>query len=301
MPVTYADVWEFWLRYREIAAAVDFITIHILPYWEDFPIPAQDAAAHVDAIRKQVAAAFPDSEILIGEFGWPSAGRMREGALPSRANQARAVQEVLAQAKRDELPGQCDRGLRPALEATARRHGRGTLGRCTMPMTGRPNSAGEAGLQPSRTGAGRPAAAWRSRPRSSPPRCRARRRRRGRTCCPACGSHRRDGVRVRNARSAGRSRTSALESLTQRRLAALPGLGAASRWSPRWLARPRAASGMRLPSFRAHAGPHGAAPALPRCRFVLGSLLIVLAVLAMQAALGLVLRSALPGFSVRAA
>ena len=101
MPVTYADVWEFWLRYREIATAVDFITIHILPYWEDFPIPVERAAAHVGSIRRQVAAAFPNREILIGEFGWPSAGRMREGALPSRANQARIVQEVLAQAKRD--------------------------------------------------------------------------------------------------------------------------------------------------------------------------------------------------------
>ena len=101
MPVTYADVWEFWLRHREIAAAVDFITIHILPYWEDFPIPARDAARHVDAIRQQVAAAFPGREIFVGEFGWPSAGRMREGALPSPANQARTMQEVLALAKRE--------------------------------------------------------------------------------------------------------------------------------------------------------------------------------------------------------
>ena len=89
MPVTYADVWEFWLRNREVAAAVDFITIHILPYWEDFPIPAQDAARHVDAIRGRSSSAFPGREIFLGEFGWPSAGRMREGALPSPANQAR--------------------------------------------------------------------------------------------------------------------------------------------------------------------------------------------------------------------
>ena len=101
MPVTYADVWEFWLRNRELAAAVDFITIHILPYWEDLPIPARDAARHVDAIRKQVVAAFPGKEVLVGEFGWPSAGRMREAALPSRVNQARALQEVVAQARRD--------------------------------------------------------------------------------------------------------------------------------------------------------------------------------------------------------
>lgn len=95
LPVTYADVWEYWLRNREIYEAVDFITIHILPYWEDFPIRARYAAAHVEQIRKRVAVAFPSKEILIGETGWPSAGRMRDGALPSRANQARVVSDIL--------------------------------------------------------------------------------------------------------------------------------------------------------------------------------------------------------------
>ena len=101
MPVTYADVWEFWLRNRDVASAVDFITIHILPYWEDFPIPARDAAAHVDAIRAQIVAAFPGKDVFVGEFGWPSAGRMREGALPSPVNQARTMHEVLDHAKRE--------------------------------------------------------------------------------------------------------------------------------------------------------------------------------------------------------
>ena len=101
VPVTYADVWEFWLRNRDVAAAVDFITIHILPYWEDFPIAARDAAAHVDSIRRRVVAAFPGKEVIIGEVGWPSAGRMREGALPSPANEARVIQDVLALGKRD--------------------------------------------------------------------------------------------------------------------------------------------------------------------------------------------------------
>jgi len=40
VPVTYSDVWEYWLRYRELNDAVDFVTIHILPYWENVPIPA---------------------------------------------------------------------------------------------------------------------------------------------------------------------------------------------------------------------------------------------------------------------
>jgi len=99
VPVTYADVWEYWLRYREIYDVVDFITIHILPYWEDFPIRAKYAAAHVNQIRQRIAVTFPNKEILIGETGWPSEGRMREGALPSRTNQARVVSEILALAK----------------------------------------------------------------------------------------------------------------------------------------------------------------------------------------------------------
>jgi glucan 1,3-beta-glucosidase len=47
-----------------------------------------------------VAQAFPGKEVIIGEVGWPSAGRMREGALPSPSNQARVIQDVLAFAKR---------------------------------------------------------------------------------------------------------------------------------------------------------------------------------------------------------
>ncbi|MGV6872752.1 glycoside hydrolase family 17 protein [Pseudochelatococcus sp. B33] len=95
VPVTYADVWEFWLRHQELQNVVDFVTVHILPYWEDFPVAAEDAGRHIDSIREQVARMFPSKEILIGETGWPSAGRMREGALPSPSAQARALHDIL--------------------------------------------------------------------------------------------------------------------------------------------------------------------------------------------------------------
>jgi exo-beta-1,3-glucanase (GH17 family) len=97
--VTYADVWEFWLRLAELAPDVDFVTIHILPYWEDKPVAANDAAAYVRDIRAEVSKRFEGKEILIGEVGWPSQGRMREGALPSPSNQARVLSDVIAAAK----------------------------------------------------------------------------------------------------------------------------------------------------------------------------------------------------------
>lgn len=98
-PVSYADVWEFQLRHPQVAAVSDFVTVHILPYWEDEPVAIDDAISHVRHIRQQVAAQFPGKPLLIGESGWPSVGRMREGALPSRVNEARFVRGFVAAAR----------------------------------------------------------------------------------------------------------------------------------------------------------------------------------------------------------
>jgi len=88
MVITYADVWEFWNKHPEVAPAVDRVTIHILPYWEDTPISVDKALLHVKNIRELMQQKVPDKEIVIGETGWPSEGRMREGAYPSAVNQA---------------------------------------------------------------------------------------------------------------------------------------------------------------------------------------------------------------------
>ena len=96
--------------------------------------------AHVEAIREKVARAFPGKEIVIGEVGWPSAGRMREGALPSPANQARVIQDVLALAKRENFKVNVIESFRCAMEAGARRHGRRPLGAARRRLRASPNS-----------------------------------------------------------------------------------------------------------------------------------------------------------------
>ena len=94
LPVTYADVWEFWLRHRDLGDAVSFVTVHLLPYWEDQPTPIERAVDHVLRVQGLVGDAFPGKSVLIGETGWPSAGRRRAGAVPSRVNQARFIREL---------------------------------------------------------------------------------------------------------------------------------------------------------------------------------------------------------------
>jgi len=73
VPVTYADVWEFWLRNEPLAKHADFLTIHILPYWEDDPIGVGAAVDHVVDIARKVREEF-DRPILIGEVGWQARG-----------------------------------------------------------------------------------------------------------------------------------------------------------------------------------------------------------------------------------
>ncbi|WP_219061566.1 glycosyl hydrolase family 17 protein [Pseudomonas sp. UMAB-08] len=100
-PVTYADVWEFWLQYPEVAPAVDFLTIHLLPYWEDDPKGIDDALEHVAQIRQIFGSRFAPKDIVIGETGWPSEGRQRETAVPSRANEARFIRGFVAMAEQN--------------------------------------------------------------------------------------------------------------------------------------------------------------------------------------------------------
>ncbi|MGK9064323.1 glycoside hydrolase family 17 protein [Stutzerimonas chloritidismutans] len=95
VPVTYADVWEFWLRHPEVAPAVDFLTIHLLPYWEDEPAGIEHALREVAEVRQVFGNSYAPKDILIGETGWPSEGRQRETAVPSRENQARFIREFV--------------------------------------------------------------------------------------------------------------------------------------------------------------------------------------------------------------
>lgn len=103
-PVTYADVWEFWLRHPGLASSVDYLTIHILPYWEDQPVSSQRAVEHVAEVYAQVQRAFPGRRVMVGETGWPSEGSSRQGAHASLVDEARYLRGFLRYAAIAKLP-----------------------------------------------------------------------------------------------------------------------------------------------------------------------------------------------------
>jgi exo-beta-1,3-glucanase (GH17 family) len=101
LPVSTAEPWHVWLKHPELARAVDFITVHLLPYWEGQP--ADQAIAFTMNKLAEVRAAYPDKQIVIGEVGWPSNGVDIGPAHASRVNQAGFLRGFFRTAQRQHL------------------------------------------------------------------------------------------------------------------------------------------------------------------------------------------------------
>lgn len=70
-PVTVAENYEWWAAHGEkLAAACDFISIHIYPVWEGRDI--EDGIAYSLENIEKVKKALPNSKIVISEAGWAS-------------------------------------------------------------------------------------------------------------------------------------------------------------------------------------------------------------------------------------
>jgi exo-beta-1,3-glucanase (GH17 family)/cellulose synthase/poly-beta-1,6-N-acetylglucosamine synthase-like glycosyltransferase len=98
-PVGYADTWATWLRNPEIAHHVDFIAVHLFPYWEG--VDVESAVDFCFRELKAVQQAYPKKPVIIGEIGWPSEGRIRGGAVASVSNEALFLRRFLARAEKE--------------------------------------------------------------------------------------------------------------------------------------------------------------------------------------------------------
>ena len=97
VPVSTAEVWNFWLEHPELASSVDFIAVHILPYWEGKP--GSVAVDHAIAVYEKLRQTFPGKRIVIAEFGWPSGGLNRKEAIPSPLTQAQVIRDFVSRAE----------------------------------------------------------------------------------------------------------------------------------------------------------------------------------------------------------
>ena len=105
VPVSTAEPLDSWQRNPELIRHVDFVTVHILPYWEQ--IPRKDAIGFVlgqyRAAQELVEQVSPGKPVVIGEVGWPSNGDRRRYAKPSLADEAHFLRDWFNVAAREHI------------------------------------------------------------------------------------------------------------------------------------------------------------------------------------------------------
>ena len=97
VPVSTAEPWNVWKAHPELAAHVDYLAVHMLPYWEG--VPVDEAVQYVVDRIGELQSLYPGKPIVIAEVGWPSNGRARRGAEASPANEAVFMRRFLERAR----------------------------------------------------------------------------------------------------------------------------------------------------------------------------------------------------------
>jgi exo-beta-1,3-glucanase (GH17 family)/glycosyltransferase involved in cell wall biosynthesis len=100
-PVSIAEPWHIWAKYPELAEHVDFITVHLFPYWNG--IDRKDAIGDALGSYRTLKQMFPNKPIVIGEIGWPSNGDRFQRADPSVSNEAIFLRQWFVTAKKENI------------------------------------------------------------------------------------------------------------------------------------------------------------------------------------------------------
>lgn len=99
VPVSTAEPWHVWIKNPELVEHVDFIAVHMLPYWEG--IEMSQAVDYIVDKMRLLQHRFPNKPILIAEVGWPSYGRSIGDASASSSDQAIFLRRFIHRAQQE--------------------------------------------------------------------------------------------------------------------------------------------------------------------------------------------------------
>jgi exo-beta-1,3-glucanase (GH17 family)/cellulose synthase/poly-beta-1,6-N-acetylglucosamine synthase-like glycosyltransferase len=102
VPVGTSEPFDIWLKNPRLMDEVDFIGVHILPFWNG--IPVEDAVdwtiGNYDEVVRVMKARGLDKRVILNEVGWPSQGLQRQGAIASPVNQGLYLRNFVREAKK---------------------------------------------------------------------------------------------------------------------------------------------------------------------------------------------------------
>ena len=102
VPVSTAEPWHVWLEYPELAREVDYLAVHILPYWDEKSgeTPLEYLKSRIAKLKE--AEYLRNKNIIVTEVGWPSNGASRRSPgsgvvkYATPAEQAKNVRDMVA-------------------------------------------------------------------------------------------------------------------------------------------------------------------------------------------------------------
>ncbi len=109
VPITTAEMLDKWQANPDLAAEVDYLLIHFYPFWDKESIQgaADRLLPRLEMLRTTLKKTLPgrDFKFVIGETGWPSAGRHASPkSVPSPENQAKYLDEFSRVACGHDIP-----------------------------------------------------------------------------------------------------------------------------------------------------------------------------------------------------
>jgi exo-beta-1,3-glucanase (GH17 family) len=109
VPVTTAEASSVWESNLDLAIEVDFLLVHIYPFWSHEPIigAPERLLEQYRSLQAALQRAYPlrAFRIVVGETGWPSAGvPIDRAVIPNPENQRRYFEEFTALACANAIP-----------------------------------------------------------------------------------------------------------------------------------------------------------------------------------------------------
>jgi parallel beta-helix repeat protein len=101
VPVSTGEPWHIWRDHPDLANAVDYLLVHIHPYWEAQSV--ENAAAYVAQRYDELHVQYPDKPIVIGETGWPTSGNAQGAAQPGTPEQIQFFEDFTTWAEANDV------------------------------------------------------------------------------------------------------------------------------------------------------------------------------------------------------
>ncbi|KAJ2630662.1 glycoside hydrolase 3 protein [Coemansia sp. RSA 1290] len=99
IPVTVSETWPSYDK--TLIDAVDYINMHVFPFWEGTSIDDAQSKAFEHIYDLQKAAG--NKRVVVGETGWPDAGGNYDAAVPSLKNEQRYLREFICRAQLEKV------------------------------------------------------------------------------------------------------------------------------------------------------------------------------------------------------